>query len=459
MKYDENILFMARVNVMHSDILKVAKFCGSSLATSKNFVAVKNIILSQPERMYIVVSAPGARFKGDVKVTDLLYKCYDLSLENKDFSEPFEEIKRRYGEITDNLNIDIDIDFEFRRLYNHIKNREGQDLVASRGEYICAKIMAKYLGFDFVDAEGLILFFENGKLDPDRTNDALQDELGKHKYAVIPGFYGSIAYGERKGEIKTFSRGGSDITGAIVARAVMADLYENWTDVSGFLMADPRIIDSPTPIEIVTYKELRELSYMGASVLHAESIYPVRYAGIPILIKNTMSPEDSGTLIVPKGEKEMPKKITGIAGKKGFTAVTVFKDMMNSEIGFYRRLLECFEKLNIPVEHSPSGIDTITVIIPSESIRECRRELLCLICDAVNPEWTVIEEGLSLIAVVGSALKGSESVLDRIFKAVAGAKIEIKIIDMGIGEGTIILATSEINYELAISSLYKELAG
>lgn len=443
---------------MHSDILKVAKFGGSSLAAAKNFEAVTRIITSQPERRYIVVSAPGARFKGDEKVTDLLYKCYENASAGKDFTETLDKIKERYMEITDTLKIDIDIDFEIHKLYNHINNLEGKDLVASRGEYICAKIMAKYLGFDFVDADGLILFQENGKLDSERTNDALQDELKKHKYAVIPGFYGSIAYGPNKGEIKTFSRGGSDITGAIVARAVMADLYENWTDVSGFLMADPRIIDSPTPIEIVTYKELRELSYMGASVLHAESIYPVRYAGIPILIKNTMSPEDCGTLIVAKGEKEMSKRITGIAGKKGFCAVTVFKDMMNSEVGFYRKLLECFEKLNIPIEHSPSGIDSVTVIVPSESVKSCRRDLICLICDAVSPEWTTIEDGLSLIAVVGTALKGTESVLDRIFKAIASAKIEIKIIDMGIGEGTIILATNEKSYELAVSALYNELA-
>ena len=327
-------------------MLKVVKFGGSSLASAEQFKKVADIIHADESRRYVVPSAPGKRFKEDVKVTDMLYDCYGVASKGYDFSDIFDDIKARYQEIIDDLGLDLSLEKEFANIEAAFRARAGRDYAASRGEYLNGIILANYLGYEFVDAEDVIFFDTNGNLDAKKTNQVLSERLLTVDRAVVPGFYGI----RPNDTIKTFSRGGSDITGAIVARAVKADLYENWTDVSGFLVADPRIIDNPKPIVTITYKELRELSYMGATVLHDESIFPVRKEGIPINIRNTNKPEDPGTMIVESTSRKPEYVITGIAGKKGFTVVSIEKDMMNSEIGFGRKVLEVFEKQGLSFE-------------------------------------------------------------------------------------------------------------
>ena len=321
-------------------MLKVVKFGGSSLADAKQFKKVADIVLAEDCRHYVIPSAPGKRFSDDDKVTDLLYTCYKMASQGESIDEIFSRITDRYDGIIKDLGLcDFSLEEDYYFIRHSVLHKAGRDFVASRGEYLNGKILAKYLNFDFIDAAEVIFFKEDGTFDAEKTNDAMAARLSKHKYAVIPGFYGAMP----NDTIKTFSRGGSDITGSIVARAAKADIYENWTDVSGFLMADPRIIENPQVIDTITYRELRELSYMGATVLHEDAIFPVRIAGIPINIKNTNNPADRGTMIVPVAEENATKVITGIAGKKGFSVITVEKDMMNSELGFGRRVLEVLE--------------------------------------------------------------------------------------------------------------------
>ncbi len=338
---------------------KVVKFGGSSLASAEQFRKVGEIIHADKERKFVVPSAPGKRNADDTKVTDMLYACYELAETGKDFKAQLKAIKDRYQEIIDGLALKLSLEEEFKTIEKNFKNKAGSNYAASRGEYLNGIIMAAYLGFEFVDAAEVILFGENGEYDAEITNRKLRERLDKLEAAVIPGFYGAYA----DGTVKTFSRGGSDITGSIVARAIKANVYENWTDVSGFLIADPRIIYKPEGIETITYKELRELAYMGASVLHEEAIFPVRSEGIPINIRNTNAPDDNGTWIVESTCQKSKYVITGIAGKKGFCAVNIDKDMMNSEIGFGRKVLQAFEENGISFEHVPSGIDTMTVFV------------------------------------------------------------------------------------------------
>ena len=340
--------------------LKVVKFGGSSLADAEQFRKVAAIIKADPTRRFVVASAPGKRFSADVKVTDMLYRCYEMVRDREDITEYYQKICDRYNGIIKDLGLSFDISGELEYIRNAIQHHAGRDFAASRGEYLNSLILAKFLGFDFIDAESVVFFRENGVYDDERTNEVLRRELQEHDYAVIPGFYGVMP----NGTIKTFSRGGSDITGSIVARAAAADIYENWTDVSGCLMADPRIVKDPQPIKTITYRELRELSYMGASVLHEDAIFPVRNAGIPINIRNTNDPSAPGTMIVAStNEYDTEHVITGIAGKTGFSVINVEKDQMNSEIGFGRRLLDVLEDNDIPFEHLPSGVDTMSVVV------------------------------------------------------------------------------------------------
>ncbi|MBP0990859.1 MAG: aspartate kinase, partial [Oscillospiraceae bacterium] len=352
---------------------KVVKFGGSSLADACQFSKVRSIISAESERRYVVPSAPGARFSGDEKVTDLLYKCYSLAENDKPFESVFEKIKERYNGIISGLSLNISLDEEFVKIEKTLRQKTTKDYIASRGEYLNGIILANYLGFDFIDSADVIFFNTSGVFDSEKTNAVLSEELKKHDYAVIPGFYGSLP----DGAVKTFSRGGSDITGAIVARAANASIYENWTDVSGFLMADPRIVDSPKAIKKITYHELRELSYMGATVLHEDAIFPVRQAKIPINIKNTNNPSDAGTLIVDSldDSADSDSIVTGIAGRKGFCSVLLEKDMMNNEIGFGCRALKVFADNNISFEHLPSGIDTLSVVLEQKDIAG-REELI-----------------------------------------------------------------------------------
>ena len=319
---------------------KVVKFGGSSLASAKQFKKAGEIIRSDKSRRYVIPSAPGKRNDKDEKVTDLLYQCYDAASTGGAYKKILEKIKKRYEEIIDGLELNLNLTHEFDRIEENFVNKIGRDYAASRGEYLNGLVMAEYLGYEFVDAAEVVFFDENGVFDAESTNRELGERLEHIERAVIPGFYGAAA----DGTVKTFSRGGSDVTGSIVAKAIHADMYENWTDVSGFLVADPRIIKDPEVIETITYRELRELAYMGASVLHEDAIFPVRKEGIPINIRNTNKPEDKGTLIVESTCRKPKYTITGIAGKKGFCSINIEKAMMNAEVGFGRKVLEVFEK-------------------------------------------------------------------------------------------------------------------
>ena len=432
--------------------LKVLKFGGSSLCDSDHFRQVANIIKSDDERRYIVASAPGKRFCGDQKITDLLYKCYELAADEQDISEVFEVIKERYTTIISDLKLDLDLSETFEKIKHSFTHNSGRDYVASRGEYLNAKILANYLGFHFLDARKCIFFTDDGAFDSEKTNDVLKEYLEKYDNVVIPGFYGSMP----NGTIKTFSRGGSDITGSIVARAASAKVYENWTDVSGFLMADPRCINNPEVIETITYKELRELSYMGATVLHEDSIFPVRYSKIPINIKNTNNPEDKGTFIVPATDDIPPHVITGIAGKTGFSTITIEKDMMNSELGFGRRVLQAIEENGVSFEHFPSGIDTMSVVVSTKELAKKRGAIMASICKYVDPETFVIEDNLALIAIVGRGMIKAKGTAARIFKALAEASVNIRMIDQGSSELNIIVGVEEADYITALRAIYNE---
>jgi aspartate kinase len=432
--------------------LKVLKFGGSSLADAEHFRQVAEIVKSEPERRYVVASAPGKRFSGDAKVTDLLYTCYNLASNEEDITDVFNEIKSRYNDIIAELGLDLDLSETFEKIRLSVVHNSGRDYVASRGEYLNSMILAKYLGFDFIDAKKVIFFNEDGSFNSEKTNDVMRERLAKSHYAVIPGFYGSMP----NGTIKTFSRGGSDITGSIVARAASATLYENWTDVSGFLMADPRIVENPRVIDKITYKELRELSYMGATVLHEDAIFPVRYSKIPINIRNTNKPEDKGTFIVPATDDITECVITGVAGRTGFSTITIEKDTMNAELGFGRRVLQVLEENNISYEHFPSGIDTMTVVVASSALANKRPDVLAGICKNVNPENIYVEENLALIAVVGRGMVKAKGTAARIFTALANANINIRMIDQGSSELNIIVGIDANDYANAINAVYQE---
>ena len=432
--------------------LKVLKFGGSSLADAEHFRAVADIVKSEPNRRYVVASAPGKRFSSDTKVTDMLYKCYDLVVAEEDYTEVFNAIVERYNEIIRDLNLDLDLTDIYEKIRVSLIHNSGRDYLASRGEYLNAMILAKYLGFDFIDARKVIFFNEDGSFDADKTNDVLRDYLLRHEYAVIPGFYGSMP----NGTIKTFSRGGSDITGSIVARAAGATVYENWTDVSGFLMADPKCIENPKPISKITYKELRELSYMGATVLHEESIFPVRYSKIPINIRNTNRPEDKGTFIVSQTDEVSEDVITGIAGKIGFSTIRIEKDMMNSELGFGRRVLQVLEEHGVSFEHLPSGIDTMTVVVGTKELQKKRADILAGICKMVNPENIFVEENLALIAIVGRGMVKAKGTAARIFTSLANAGVNIRMIDQGSCELNIIVGVDSNDYITALRAIYNE---
>ena len=432
--------------------VKVLKFGGSSLADAEHFRAVAKIIKEEPERRYIVASAPGKRNKTDIKVTDLLYKCYELAADEEDISEVFGEIMSRYNDIISELKIELDLTEVFDKIRMSLLHNSGRDYVASRGEYLNAMILAKYLDFQFIDARKVIFFNDDGSFNPDKTNEVLSDYLTKYEYAVIPGFYGSMP----NGTIKTFSRGGSDITGSIVARAAGASLYENWTDVSGFLMADPKFIQDPKVIEKITYKELRELSYMGATVLHEDAIFPVRYSKIPINIKNTNKPEEKGTMIVPQTDEVSADVITGIAGKIGFSTIRIEKDMMNAELGFGRRVLQVIEENGVSFEHFPSGIDTMTVVVSTKELQAKRADIMSGICKAVNPENIFVEENLALIAIVGRGMVKAKGTAARIFTALANAGVNIRMIDQGSCELNIIVGVDANDYPIALKAIYNQ---
>ena len=429
---------------------KVVKFGGSSLASAEQFQKVKNIILADKDRKLVVPSAPGKRDNKDTKVTDMLYDCYALAEEDQDFSAELDAIKARYQEIIEGLSLDLSLENEFKTIQKNFKEKAGSDYAASRGEYLNGIIMANYLGYEFIDAATVIFFDEAGEFEAEKTNKVLAERLNGEERAVIPGFYGAKA----DGTVKTFSRGGSDITGSIVARAAHADVYENWTDVSGFLIADPRIIYKPEVIDVITYKELRELAYMGASVLHEDAIFPVRKEGIPINIRNTNAPEDNGTWIVGSTCQKSKYTITGIAGKKGFCSVILEKEMMNSEIGFGRKVLQAFEDNEISFEHMPSGIDTMTILVHQDEFMHKEQSVVSGIQRMAKPDNIEIEADLALIAVVGRGMKSSRGTAGRIFSALAHSNVNVKMIDQGSSELNIIIGVKNEDFEVAIKAIY-----
>ena len=434
--------------------LIVAKFGGTSLADASQIKKVAEIIKSNPSRKYIVASAPGKRFKDDIKITDMLYKCHKNFLNGEDYGEELEKISERYEKIVEELGIKFDVKSEIELIKSNLKSTKTPDYLASRGEYLNSKIIAKFLDFEFVDAGNIIFFKQDGSLDEEATFRIASEILKNFSHALIPGFYGAMP----DGSIKTFSRGGSDVTGSIIARSVNADLYENWTDVSGMLSADPRIVKNPKVINCITYTELRELSYMGASVLHEDAVFPVRKAGIPINIRNTNSPNDEGTLISASLPQNLTRRsVTGIAGRKGFSSIRVEKSMMNGQTGFGAKLLYIFAKNDVPFEHCPTGIDTISVIVNSELFDSKRDLILREIKNELDPDFIMIEKNLAAIAVVGEGMVRAKGIAAKIFASLAKAGINIRMIDQGSDELNIIIGVDETDYENSINALYNEM--
>ena len=430
---------------------KVVKFGGSSLADAGQFKKVADIIHADDSRVFVVPSAPGKRFSDDIKVTDMLLSAHAVAAKGGNFEKAIKDIKARYDEIIEGLglkNFSLDEDFEI--IIEDMKKDLSQDYVASRGEYLNGKIMAKYLGFEFIDAKEVIFFNEEGNLNSYKTEKEMAKRLEAAGKAVIPGFYGC----GKDGRIKTFSRGGSDITGSIVAGAAKADVYENWTDVSGFLVADPRLVNDPVAIDTITYRELRELSYMGASVLHEDAIFPVRSAGIPINIKNTNAPKDKGTWIVESTGHKPEYVITGIAGKRGFCACLITKSLMNSEVGFCRKVLQAFEENDISIEHMPSGIDTMTVVVHEDEFLHKEQNVVSAIHRLATPDSVEIESDLALIAVVGRGMKSMRGTAGRIFSALSHAHVNVRMIDQGSSELNIIIGVENKDFEVAINAIY-----
>lgn len=430
----------------------VAKFGGSSLASGMQFEKVKEIVVSDERRKYIVPSAPGKRDGNDHKVTDLLYMCQQLASHGLNFDEVYTIIENRYLDICKDLELDLEIKEVLSDIKEKIRNGASKDYAASRGEYLNGIILSKYLGFEFVDAKDLIIFNEKGEFDPKTTEERVEKCLRDIPYGVIPGFYGA----KENGEIITFSRGGSDITGSIIANGVKASLYENWTDVSGFLMADPRIVEDPRPIEIVTYRELRELSYMGAPVLHEESIFPVRNLRIPINIKNTNAPADKGTMIVDElSPIASVESITGLAGKKDFTVISVEKTLMSMEKGFFRKLISVFETNNISIEHMPSSIDSISIIISNSELNSKLQKIIEEIKIYCKPDNIVCYPNMALIAVVGRGMINTKGISGKIFTSLAQNGVNIRMISQGSSELNIIIGVENADFNKAIRSIYK----
>jgi len=440
-------------NIFEGEIMEiiVAKFGGSSLCNSEQFKKVKDIVLSDARRCYVVPSAPGKRSSSDYKITDLLYLCHQHAKKSLPFDELLILIEERYTLLCSELKLSIDISKYLRELKSEIIKGVSEDFVASRGEYLNGLLLAEYLGYEFIDAAEIIVFKKSGSLDEVATYDAIKSRLSKVPKAVIPGFYGAY----RDGIIKTFSRGGSDITGAIIARGVGASVYENWTDVSGFLMADPRIVTNPKPIKEVTYKELRELSYMGANVFHEEAIFPVKKDGIPINIKNTNDPQCKGTFILNNKSEVKFGNITGIAGKKDFTVLAIEKTLMNKEIGYCRRILSILESNNVSFEHIPSGIDSISLVIDDSELENKVDKILEEIEEQCKPDSLITHPNMALIAVVGEGIIRTKGISAKVFGALSKEDINIRMINQGSSELSIIIGVENDDFEDAIRAVYK----
>lgn len=430
-------------------MLKITKFGGSSVANATQFKKVKAIVQADPSRKYVVVSAPGKRNSSDNKITDLLYLLDAHRQYHVDASNVYRLIRQRFVDIKTELELKQPIEKELDTFYTNL-NTYTQAQIVSRGEYFCAKLMAEYLGYDFVDAKDIIRFNLDKTIDMQATAAKLQAKCAQYEHFVFPGFYGSSA----NNQIQVFSRGGGDITGSILAKCLNADMYENWTDVSGFLMADPKIVDHPKQITHITYSELRELSYMGASVLHEEAIFPVKEANIPIHILNTNHPEDPGTIIQERTNVKNPYAITGIAGKEGFVSIYIYKKHMSSEVGYIRKVLSILEMYNVSVEHIPSGIDSFSVVVNKSDVQDSLYEILARIKTELKPDEIHTEENLALISTVGKSMSDSPGVAGKLFKSLGDQKINIRMIAQSSDEINITVAVLCKDFKATIRSIY-----
>ncbi len=440
--------------------MKVCKFGGTSMANAECIKRVRDIVLGDDAIKCVVVSAPGKRESGDTKVTDLLYACYDKVNGGENPDVAFKPIEDRFDSIISDLKLDVDFSGRYREIKTALRNGASRDYAASRGEFLSALVLAELIGWPCVDAKDFVCFDEKGNFLSEETDEKAKAVFKRAEKAVVPGFYGAAP----DGSVKTFSRGGSDITGAIAARALYADIYENWTDVDGFMKCDPRLVDNPEVMELITYKELRELSYMGANVLHPDSIFPVRKKDIPIHIRNTFNPSAKGTMIVPSKKfflgayDRQDSTVIGIAGKKDFVAINIEKSMMNNELGFARKVLEIIEKNGLCIEHMPSGIDTLSVIIDGSghdgAVFDRIVEEIKSVC---HPDTIDIDRNLALIAVVGHGMSRKKGTATKVFNSLFKADINIRMIDQGSSELNIIIGVeNNEDYENAIKALYAE---
>ena len=431
----------------------VVKFGGSSLADAAQFRKVRDIIRMDPRRYYVVPSAPGRRFPEDEKITDLLYQTYRAQRNGENIEPIFRRVRERYLSIAEELGLSFPIARELDEVERLIREGASEDFCASRGEYLNGLLLADYLGFAFLDPKDLVYFNDDGTFDSERTNAVMAEKLKTVPQAVIPGFYGSI----RHGEIHTFSRGGSDISGSIVARAAYAEMYENWTDVNGFLMADPHIVPNARPIRHITYRELRELSYMGATVLHEDSVFPVHRAGIPTNIRNTNAPEEIGTMITHGAvEEPNPYVITGIAGRLGFSVISVEKAMMNGEVGFGRKVLQAVEEFGLSFEHMPTGIDTMCVVLSTAELEPVKELLTRRIWETTNPDTLTIHDNMGIIATVGRGMVHNPGTAARLFTALSRYHINVRMIDQGSSELSILVGVDSGEFQQAIRAIYDE---
>ena len=431
----------------------VVKFGGSSLSDAAQFRKVRDIIRMDPRRCYVVPSAPGRRFPEDEKITDLLYRTYRARKNGENIEPIFQRVRERYLSIAEKLGLSFPIDRELDEVNRLIREGASEDFCASRGEYLNGLLLSDYLDFAFLDPKDLVFFNDDGTFDSERTNSVMAEKLKAVPQAVIPGFYGSI----RNGEIHTFSRGGSDISGSIVARAAYAELYENWTDVNGFLMADPHLVPNARPIRHITYRELRELSYMGATVLHEDSVFPVHRAGIPTNIRNTNAPEETGTMITHGAvEEPNPYVITGIAGRLGFSVISVEKAMMNGEVGFGRKVLQAVEEFGLSFEHMPTGIDTMCVVLSTSELEPVKEQLTRRIWETTNPDTLTIHDNMGIIATVGRGMVHNPGTAARLFTALSRYHINVRMIDQGSSELSILVGVDSGEFQQAIRAIYDE---
>lgn len=432
-------------------MVKIAKFGGSSVASAEQFEKIKKIVQADDSRRFVVVSAAGKRGKDDNKVTDLLYLCYAHIKYSVSCESIFSLVEERYWEIKQKLGLHYDLNRDFAEIRARLNKSVNLDYLVSRGEYLTARLMAEYLGYDFVDAQDIIHFRYDGQVDMEKTQEAFAAQWREHDRMVIPGFYGALP----DGAIKVFSRGGSDITGSIIANLIDARVYENWTDVSGILMADPRIVQNPRRIRRITYQELRELSYMGANVLHEEAIFPVKDKNIPINIRNTNEPENPGTVIIPSWGKDDHHLITGIAGKQGFTMVAVHKNHMAEEIGTVRKVLQAFEDYGISIEHIPSGIDSVSVVVSSEDVQAHLYDIIADIKASCGPVLVKVYEHIALISTVGRNMARTPGIAGRLFGALGEQEINVRMIAQGSNEINIVVGVDDEEFENALRAIYE----